>query len=204
MLTFTHLSAADFSTLIHNAKILEQDGFGPKVYHLSDGNMLKLFRRKRLFSSALLRPHSQRFCYNAECLEARGIRTLKPLRIYRLENPAWTAVLSSPLPGETLSKLLREGALAWSATIPELATFIYNLHQNGIYFRSLHLGNIVRTPDAQLGLIDIADMKIHRRPLSKHLVQRNREHFEKYLRKEGMLFDSSQLWAFDRKKPHAI
>lgn len=204
MLTFTHLSAADFSTLIHNAKILEQDGFGPKVYHLSDGNMLKLFRRKRLFSSALLRPHSQRFCYNAECLEARGIRTLKPLRLYRLENPAWTAVLYSPLPGETLSKLLREGALTWSATIPELATFIYNLHQNGIYFRSLHLGNIVRTPDAQLGLIDIADMKIHRRPLSKHLVQRNREHFEKYLRKEGMLFDSSQLWAFDRKKPHAI
>ena len=57
MLTFTPLPAAMLDELIAGARILEQDSFGPKVYQLRDGNMLKLFRRKRLLSSALLRPH---------------------------------------------------------------------------------------------------------------------------------------------------
>ncbi|AZD58538.1 Oligosaccharide repeat unit polymerase Wzy [Pseudomonas chlororaphis subsp. aurantiaca] len=35
--------------MIEGARILEADSYGPKVYLLQDGNILKLFRRKRLF-----------------------------------------------------------------------------------------------------------------------------------------------------------
>ena len=195
MLTFTPLPAAMLSEMTEGARILEQDSFGPKVYRLRDGNMLKLFRRKRLLSSALLRPHSQRFCTNATALRERGIPTLQPLCLYRLDDPAWTAVLYRPLPGETLSQLLRDDDLSWTALQPELARFINRLHDSGVYFRSLRLGNIVRTPDGTLGLIDIADLQIRRRPLGGRLIQRNREHFDKYLRKEGFPFDSAPLWA---------
>lgn len=45
--------------------------------------------------------------------------------------------------------------------VVQLGKFIAELHAKGIYFRSLHLGNIVLTPDGQLGLIDIADMDIY-------------------------------------------
>ncbi|WP_090216333.1 BUD32 family EKC/KEOPS complex subunit [Geopseudomonas guangdongensis] len=184
--------------MTEGARILEQDSFGPKVYRLRDGNMLKLFRRKRLLSSALLRPHSQRFCSNADALQARGIPTLQPLALYRLDDPAWTAVLYQPLPGETLSQLLRDDASFWQTLLPQLASFIGLLHASGVYFRSLHLGNIVRTPDGLLGLIDIADLQLRRPPLSQRLIRRNREHFDKYLRKEGFAFDSTQLWDYGK------
>jgi len=195
VLTFTPLPAAMLNEMIEGARILEQDSFGPKVYQLRDGNMLKLFRRKRLISSALLRPHSRRFCANATALQELGIPTLQPLYLYRLDDPSWTAVLYRPLPGETLSQLLRNSEISWTALQPELARFINHLHANGVYFRSLHLGNIVRTPDGPLGLIDIADLQIRRRQLSENLIRRNRAHFEKYLRKEGFPLDSASLWA---------
>lgn len=198
MLTFTPLPAAMLNEMTEGARVLEQDSFGPKVYQLRDGNMLKLFRRKRLLSSALLRPHSQRFCVNADALQARNIPTLQPLALYRLDDPAWTAVLYRPLPGETLSQLLRDDASLWQTLLPQLASFIGHLHASGVYFRSLHLGNIVRTPDGTLGLIDIADLQLRRQPLSQRLIRRNREHFDKYLRKEGFAFDSAQLWDCDK------
>lgn len=195
MLTFTLLPAARLDEMIEGSTILEQDSSGPKVYRLRDGNMLKLFRRKRLLSSALLRPHSQRFCANATALQNLDIPTLQPLSLYRLEVPAKTAVLYRPLPGETLSQLLRNEAISWAALQPELAEFINLLHDSGVYFRSLHLGNIVRTPNNQLGLIDIADLQLRQHPLGPHLIRRNREHFDKYLRKEGLPFDTASLWA---------
>ncbi len=195
MLTFTPLPAARLAEMLDGAQILERDSFGPKVYQLRDGNLLKLFRRKRLFSSALLRPHSQRFCINATALQALGIPTLQPLVLYRLDNPAWTAVLYNPLPGETLSQLLRDDENLWQSLLPALAAFINHLHASGVYFRSLHLGNIVRTPEGALGLIDIADLQLRRQPLSQRLIHRNREHFDKYLRKEDLAFDSALLWS---------
>lgn len=189
------LPHAALQKMIEGARILEEDGFGPKVYQLPNGEMLKLFRRKRLFSSALLRPHSQRFCANAAALQERGIPTLQPLQTYQLDDPAWTAVRYRPLPGQTLSQLLREEHELWPILLPELARFINQLHQSGVYFRSLHLGNIVRTPEGHLGLIDIADLQARSRPLAGHLIRRNREHFEKYLRKEGLPVDATKLWA---------
>jgi len=50
---------------------------------------------------------------------------------------------------------------------------VRQLHERGVYFRSLHLGNVVRTPDGRLGLIDISDVRVHRRPLGRLLRARN-------------------------------
>ena len=47
------------------------------------------------------------------------------------------------------------------------------LHDEGIYFRSLHLGNVVLTPQGELGLIDIADVRLHRGPLTRFWRKRN-------------------------------
>jgi hypothetical protein len=45
----SRLAQADLTAMIEGARILEKDSYGPKVYLLADGNILKLFRRKRLF-----------------------------------------------------------------------------------------------------------------------------------------------------------
>jgi hypothetical protein len=81
------LPQVDLNQLILGAQVLEADSYGAKVYLLDDGNILKLFRRKRLISSALLRPYSQRFIDNAIQLEKKGIPTLKVLKYYKLDEP---------------------------------------------------------------------------------------------------------------------
>lgn len=54
-----------------------------------------------------------------------------------------------------------------------LADFVRTLFDRGIYFRSLHLGNIVRTPDGTLGLIDITDIRTFPIPLPRLMRKRN-------------------------------
>jgi hypothetical protein len=182
----SRLPQAALNQTIEGARVLEADSFGPKVYLLQDGNILKLFRRKRLFSSALFRPYSKRFIDNAVELERLGVPTLQVMECYQLQVPGMTAVLYHPLPGETLRQISSKDGFNWQQTLPALVELIRSLHTSGIYFRSLHLGNIVVTPDNQLGLIDVADMRFLRAPLPKHLVRRNLQHFAHYIAREKL------------------
>ena len=182
----SRLPQAALNQMIEGAKILEADSYGAKVYLLQDGNIVKLFRRKRLLSSALLRPYSKRFIDNAAQLEKLGIPTLKVLAFYRLDKPGMTAVLYRPLPGETLRQIAEKNGFDWTENLPKLIELIRRLHAAGIYFRSLHLGNIVVPPDNAWGLIDVADMSFVRAPLSKKLVQRNLQHFLRYIERESL------------------
>lgn len=182
----SRLPQADLNQLIVGAQILEADSYGAKVYLLENGNILKLFRRKRLLSSALLRPYSRRFIDNAARLEQLGIPTLRVLAHYRLEKPGMTAVLYHPLPGQTLSQLSRKEGFSWQQALPDMVRLVRTLHRSGVYFRSLHLGNIVVTPDQQWGLIDVADMRFLRGPLSRRMIKRNIQHFARYLSREKL------------------
>ena len=174
------LPRAELERLTAGGEILEADGLGPKVYRLDDGLILKIFRQRRLFSSATLFPYARRFLRNAQRLEACGIPTIRPLQYFALPEQRTTAVLYDPLPGTTVAQLVRDGALA-PDLIRDMARFIRQLHEQGIYFRSLHIGNIVRTPDMRWGLIDVADMSFRRRALSRSLIERNFRHFKRQL-----------------------
>lgn len=180
------LTQAALNQMVEGAKTLEADSYGAKVYLLNDGNILKVFRRKRFFSSALLRPYSKRFIDNAIHLETLGIPTLKVLAFYRLDAPGMTAVLYRPLPGQTLRQIAEKNGFDWSENLPKLVALIRRLHAAGIYFRSLHLGNIVITPQGQWGLIDVADMSFYKAPLSRKLAQRNLQHFIRYIHRENL------------------
>ncbi|HWT68598.1 MAG TPA: toluene tolerance protein [Pseudomonas sp.] len=182
----TRLPQAALNQMVDRAKVLEADSFGPKVYLLPDGNILKLFRRKRFFSSALFRPYSKRFIDNAVELQKLGVPTLQVLKFYRLQAPGMTAVLYQPLPGETLRQIASKEGFNWKQALPDLVGLIRSLHESGIYFRSLHLGNIVVTPEHRMGLIDVADMRFLRGPLPRHLVKRNLQHFARYIARENL------------------
>ncbi|MCO7594386.1 MULTISPECIES: toluene tolerance protein [Pseudomonas] len=182
----SRLSQVDFDQLTLGAKVLEADSYGAKVYLLGDGNILKVFRRKRLISSALLRPYSQRFVDNARRLAQLGIPTLEVISQYKLPMPGRTAVLYRPLPGETLLQLSRQEGFSWDKYLPQLIELVRRLHRSGIYFRSLHLGNVVVTPEQRLGLIDVADMRFLRPPLSARMVRRNVQHLASYIEREKL------------------
>lgn len=165
---------------LEGAKIIEFDPRGLKVLKLANGNILKLFRLRHQWSIARWYGYAQRFCTNAKRLHALHIPTVGIVRTYWLQDetifsalPApiafkpkkkassqTYAVEYTPLPGNTLKELLSDQRLT-SSHVAQLGAFIARLHAAGVHFRSLHLGNIVLTPEAEMGLIDIADMRIY-------------------------------------------
>jgi tRNA A-37 threonylcarbamoyl transferase component Bud32 len=178
------MQALDHETYLKlsaDAAVLERDKYGDKVLRLKDGSYFKLFRRKRILSSAMLYPYAQRFADNARLLESRQIPCPSVLGVYRISSLSRDLVHYAPLPGETLRHLYRNGEdPALRDLRKRLGAFVAGLHDQGIYFRSLHLGNIVLTPDEQLGLIDIADLKGQDPALGKNKRLRNFKHLLRY------------------------
>lgn len=191
------LNAQQYANLKQDATVLEEDALGEKVLHLQDNTIIKLFRRKRLLSSALLTPYSKRFASNAAQLQQLNIPTVTIQMLWRIPSIKRTAVHYRPLEGETVRKLLPAQAKEErSLLIPLLARFIAHLHRLGIYFRSLHPGNIVQTPSGQLGLIDISDMKFYHKPLSSELRLRNFEHFTRGYEEDLVFFSREDRHQF--------
>jgi hypothetical protein len=173
------LDHCDYLALREGAAVLEADGTGDKVLRLTDGSILKLFRRKRLITSAAWYPYARRFADNCRTLAERDIPCPKVLKLYRIAQIARDAVHYAPLPGLTLRQVMNTEQ-DQAALRQQLGSFIAELHSKGIYFRSAHLGNIVCTPEGRLGLIDIADLRTFSRPLSKRQRLRNFKHMLRY------------------------
>ena len=176
-LAVERISSDQFNALVDPAELIVADLHGPKVLKLANGNMIKLFRRKRLLSSAVFAPYAVRFVNNAFRLKELGIATITPVQIMHCAELSIHVVEYQPLQGELLRGLLQQPVS--DDLFTETARFIAELHNKGIYFRSLHFENVVSS-QGQLGLIDIADMKIYPRALSGSLRKRNFDHFMRY------------------------
>jgi hypothetical protein len=169
------LDLPSYQTLRSGATVIEADRFGEKVLRLPGGNFLKLFRRKRLLSSAALFPYAERFASNALALAKRGIPCPNVIQVFRVCELERDVVHYQPLQGVTLRERIRAGLSPQEHTAlrHDFNLFVRHLHDLGLYFRSLHLGNVVLTPEGALGLIDISDLRVHRRALSRFWRVRN-------------------------------
>jgi hypothetical protein len=94
----------DFLALRAGAETIEADSCGEKVLRLADGGFLKLFRRKRLLTSAAWYPYALRFADNAETLSLLGILVPRVIAAYRIPSMERDAVLYRPLAGTTLDR----------------------------------------------------------------------------------------------------
>lgn len=185
------ITADAYHKLTKDAEVLEQDATAPKVLRLTDGSFFKLFRRKRWFSSELIYPYVKRFADNALILNKAAIKTPIILNLYRFSvgELLFTAVRYTPLAGETLRQVMKvsdvEQQKQW---ITKFAELVANLHQQGIYFRSIHLANVLVLDGAELGLIDFADMTKQNKPLSQNKRARNIKHLSRYKEDAHWLF----------------
>ncbi|MFJ2687981.1 O-antigen ligase family protein [Pseudomonas sp. NPDC087342] len=184
------LKPTAFEQMTANAQMIEEDGLGPKVLRLADGSFLKLFRRRRWYTSGSFNPYSERFAVNSEQLRTLGIPTPLTLGLYRLKDGS-SAVHYSPLPGNTLRQVLQgiTAPAVRQALVERFGKFMAQLHEQGVYFRSLHLGNVLVLEDGEFGLIDLADMRIYPSSLSLSLRQRNLRHMQRYTEDRRWLFE---------------
>ena len=160
------LNREDWESLVEKADLIEQDAFGPKVFDLNDGRMMKIFRVKRFWSSNLWSPFAKRFVRNTQRLRRLGIPTIQCRQHGSIPHLDRTYVIYERLPGQTLREVSElDGVL--------LGTFFARLHDRGVYFRSCHLGNLLLLEHGELGLIDVLDMRFRKGGLSANERERN-------------------------------
>ena len=104
---------------------------------------------------------------------------------------ASSAVTYSPLPGLTLRQALQSlDSSLRESLIERFGRFMAQLHERGVYFRSLHLGNVLLMDDGEFALIDIADLRIFPSALRNALRQRNLRHMQRYPQDRNWLFEA--------------
>lgn len=165
----------NFNALLGRSKVLMEDRHGLKVIATPEGEIMKFFRRKRLLSSALWDPYAKRFARNAANLTKLGIPTVEVTGVWRVSSLKRDAVVYRRLEGESLRDLEKT-----AGRMEKLAGFFAELHAKGVFFRSVHFGNILELPDGRLGLIDMADLACKGRPLGVKERLRNFAHLVKY------------------------
>ncbi len=181
----------EFDAMVRGAEVLLTDRDGPKVYRTPDGEIVKLLRIKRLISSNLLLPHAERFARNSAKLAAAGIACPEIRMIARVPHLKRQLVVYRELPGTSLRNALGDAAAERSASlIHATGAFIASLHERGVYFRSIHFGNILVTPDGpQFALIDFLDMRMMGGPLSLQRRIRNGKPIFRYREDRQSLLD---------------
>ena len=178
MLSIRPLSRQSLAELMAKATIIETDKYGPKVAVLPDGTYLKYFRRQRFFNRELLAPAAVKFARNAYQLTQLGIPTLEVRSLHRIIGEPHTVAIYQPLPGQTLREILASNA-ADANLMYRLGVFLARVQRRGIYFRSIHPGNII-VDGMEFGLIDILDMRFRSWSLSRWARRRNWRHLFRY------------------------
>ncbi len=151
----------DLDALCAGGEVLEKDQRGIKVVLLTNGNILKIFRARNLFSGTRIYSHARRFCRNAARLNDLAIPTVEIKSLFHLEKNGHTAVLYKPLEGESIRNLVKQDQNRVQQTAKNFGVFLSTLHDKGIHFHSLHTGNILLLPNNDFGLIDVSDMTIY-------------------------------------------
>lgn len=165
----------NIEVVVSRSRVLMEDRHGLKVIETPEGEIVKFFRRKRLLSSALWDPYARRFARNAGKLRELGIPTVEVTGVWKVGSMKKEAVVYRRMEGEMFRDLEKT-----PERMERLAKFFAKLHEKGVFFRSVHFGNILELPDGELGLIDVADMKCKGRRLGVKERLRNFAHLVKY------------------------
>ncbi len=172
----------EFDLLIHGARLLEGSIHLPKVYETPDGRIVKLFRVKRWFSTRTIFPPARRFVRNAARLAAAGVPSLHVERVAKAPHLRCQVVVYARLPGLSLRHALRNATSGEAEDLIRAAgEFVADIHGRGVYFRSMHFGNVLVDPEKRVfSLIDILDLRVMGRPLGLSRRRRNFKHLIRY------------------------
>jgi len=172
-----HISRDEFNAIVNESglKILK---YGlpnqPKVYEKDSDTIIKLFyRKKKWMSSDRIIPRAMRFCRNINSLRDRGYTVPTVLDIKYCTHSRMHVVYYTKVAGEDTRSLAKKGNIA---IIEEVAKMVADLHDKGVFFRSIHLENLLYQAKDKFALIDLAGVRFKSGPLSTLLRYRNLRH----------------------------
>lgn len=150
----SHILTANRSMIVGDQEL--------RVLRTKDEQVIKVFRRRKILTSGLWAPPAKRFQENAARLLTLGVCAPKVNQYLYCPQQHTHIILYPILPGQDLRALVAQRGIEALARLP---MFLSHLHHLGIYFRAIHLGNILRINEEQLGLIDLSDLAFKSRSL---------------------------------------
>jgi len=143
----------ELKELTESCKLLDGSREAPGIMLDTDDNILKFFYpRDRIFTIKKFLPAASSFAANAGKLNKRGINTVSINGVMHCKDPKCYIVSYKKLPGEDFRHLY---ANRGRSALEPLPAFIAHLHDKGVFFRSIHLGNLLWQPDNRIALLDI-------------------------------------------------
>lgn len=173
------ISRQEFNTLVEGTKILSYGRVDqPKVFEKNDTTIIKLFYwKKKLITSDKIRPRVTRFCRNLDALRKLGYAVPMVDKLQTCPDLKFSLVQYEKVPGQDIRRLAQAGDVE---VIAKVADFLANLHENGVFFRSIHLENLLLQPDYKtFGVIDVTDIQFSGCSLSLYNRYRNLRHLLK-------------------------
>lgn len=184
MITTTKITPLDYQKLTINARQLHMRGEKPYILLTPDNMIIKHIYRRGFWSSSTIWPYPFRFKKNCERLKKLGYIVPEVQKIYFFPEKNCHLVLYPFIAGKTIAARSTEED---SDAFARLPAFIAKLHQQGIFFRDLHIQNFIELPNKQFALIDVASVKIYKKPLSQKQRARNLKSFFEHKRNHGLL-----------------
>ncbi len=180
------LDREQLSQFIAPNEILFGTAEHPGLMLTPSGEIVKAFYRKKKLSTATFFPQAMQFTTSSRKLLELGISApiVKDV-IYCKEIPVHM-VIYDRLDGKDLRERCEDGDIH---SLQGLPAYLAHLHQAGIYFRAIHLGNILLDGEL-MSLVDISDLSAKGSPLGvlqrarnvAHLFnsQEDKAHFTRY------------------------
>ena len=166
------LNEQELQQFIKKHQVIYGTEHRPGLMLTADNEIVKAFYRRKRFSTSTFRPQANRFVANCRKLRERNV--CGPIArevIYCPEIPVHMVVYER-LEGRDLRELCAETN---SDCLDILPTYLALLHGKGIYFRAIHLGNVLFRGD-DLAIIDCSDLRAYNSPLGMFRRARNLAH----------------------------
>lgn len=145
-----------------NKYIEKADDLGHRKTFHKKNEIIKIFNVRGLISSGFFNTYASRIIKNSLKLKKYDIPSIEITNELVFQyNKRLSGVSYKYIPGTTYRDLSHKITMDM---ITDLANYISNIHKKGIYFRAMHLGNIL-LHNKKLFLIDITNIHFYPWPL---------------------------------------
>jgi hypothetical protein len=191
------LTQTQYDELCEGAQLVETCQYGPKVFINDDKNqIIKIFHQKQkgFSKQRFLMQHMPffRFINNAKRLIEQNIVAPNITQIYQYPNPSAFAhvIVYEKIPGKDMYHCLKPDD---STLLQDFIQYWVALHEQGIFFRGMHLGNILKQDAGGFAVIDIEDCYFYPGPVSLLKRARNIAHVLRRKKDRAVLPDVDKV-----------
>lgn len=167
------LTISELRKFVSENEVLYGHPERPGLMLTPDNRIVKSFYPRKRISTSTFIPQAKRFVANARKLRERNIEApIVEDVIYCRDIPVHMVVYER-IDGVDLRELCKAGHID---CLSSLAAFLAHIHHKGVYFRAVHLGNLLKRSTDGFAILDIADLTTRSGPLGPLQRARNLAH----------------------------